>query len=315
MPAASLTGSGAVRRCTPASPPRAPQRDAPFDVTGFLLFVLCACATLLWFSQVGHRFRLLSGTSAGLGVLFAVAAAVLWRQQRRHPHPFLPLEVLRLPGMAWICLSVIGFAGTMFALLFLLPIYLQAGHGADAFDSGLQLLPLTLGLVVGSFLNGRVSVRTGRSGMLPPWGLAIAALALLSLAVLPATGWSIGIAMAICGIGFGSVMPNAQIGAQLLAGPERLGASASLLSLSRSTGASLGTAAFGGLAFLLLQPSGPRGRAAGLRLDRIDAELIAQSFDLVFCALALFAGLTALAASRAPVFELHEPGWRQQLHK
>ena len=48
----------------------------------------------------------------------------------------------------------------MFALVFLLPIHLQLGHGANASDAGLQMLPLTVGLVVGSTINGRITART-----------------------------------------------------------------------------------------------------------------------------------------------------------
>ena len=49
--------------------------------------------------------------------------------------------------MPWICASVVGFSGTMFALLFLLPIYLQVARHSTALDAGLQLLPLTAGIV------------------------------------------------------------------------------------------------------------------------------------------------------------------------
>lgn len=285
-------------------PPRSPHRDAPYDALGFALFVACASSALLWFTQVGQRFGLWSLASAVLAGTSVVTGAILWRQQQRHANAFLPLEVLRLPGVPWICLSVIGFAGSMFALLFLLPIYLQAGHKADAVDAGLQLLPLTLGLVVGSTINGRVSARTGKSGVLPPWGLGAAALALLALTVLPRTPWAIGVAVGICGIGFGTVMPNAQMGTQLLAGRERLGASASLMSLTRSTGASIGTAAFAGLAFLLLQPGDATTSGTGLRLDQVDPARVASSFDWVFVALAAFVGAAALAASRAPTLDL-----------
>ena len=154
------------------------------------------------------------------------AGTALWKQQQRHPNAFLPLNILRLPGVGWTCLTVVGFAGTMFALVFLLPIYLHVAHGASAVNSGLQLLPLTGGIVVGSTINGRVSARTGRTGQLPPFGLGAAALALLALAVLPpATGLITAVA-AVCGIGFGTVMPSAQIGTQTLAGREHLGAAA-----------------------------------------------------------------------------------------
>lgn len=294
-----------------SSLPRAPRsayRDAPYDPWGLLLFVLCATATLLWFSLVGHRFAPASAPSVLLLAIAVAAGVVLTRQQRRHAHPFLPLELLRIPGVAWICASVLGFAAAMFALVFLLPIDLQLAQGHSAADAGLQLLPLTAGLVVGSTLSGRISAHSARSGQLPPLGLAAAALALALLALLPASRWGITAAAAVCGVGFGFVMPAAQLATQMLAGRERLGAAAALLSLTRSMGASLGTAAFGGLAFALLRASGtPGSEGASLDVHALDPARATHAFHLVFGALAAWLLLAALCAWRAPRMDLGEP--------
>jgi MFS family permease len=282
-----------------------PARHAPYDPAGFALFVVCATSALVWFGEVGHGFPLVSIASGAFAAVALVAGFMLAGQQRRHPNAFLPLAILRLPSVPWICASVVGFAGTMFGLLFLLPIYLQVAHHSNALDAGLQLLPLTGGLVAGSTLNSRVSARTGISGHLPPWGLGAAALAVLALAVLPPVPWIITVAAAVCGLGFGTVMPSAQLATQILAGRERLGAASALLALTRSTGATLGTAAFGGLAFILLKP---QGSAIGesLQLQGLDPAHVAHAFRIVFGALALFAGLGALAAARAPVMDLRK---------
>lgn len=283
-------------------------RDAPYDPAGVVLFALCASGALLWLSLAGHRFPVVSPVSAALAGTAVVAGVLLARQQRRHPFPFLPLDVVRIPGVGWICLSVIGFAGTMFALVFLLPIYLQVAHKASAAGAGVQLLPLTVGMVVGSTLNARFSARTQRSGVLPPYGLGMASLALLALALLPPSPLSISIAAAMCGMGFGTVMPSAQIATQMLAGRERLGSAAALLALTRSTGAAVGTAAFGGLAFALLNVQAGSGEGAGLRLEGLSPERVTQAFHLVFAALAAYAALGAFFATRAPRMDLARRG-------
>ncbi|TFZ08077.1 MFS transporter [Ramlibacter humi] len=285
-------------------PTRSALRDAPYDPAGVVLFALCAVSALLWLSLAGHRFPVVSPASAVLLVLALSSGALLAWQQRRHAHPFLPLDVLRIRGVGWVCLSVIGFSGTMFALVFLLPIYLQVAHHSSATGAGLQLLPLTLGMVTGSTLNARFSSRVQRSGILPPWGLGAASLALLSLAFMPPSPAGIAIASAVCGMGFGTVMPSAQIATQMLAGRERLGAAAALLSLTRSTGAALGTAAFGGLAFALLNVSAGGGEGATLRLDGLPPERVAQAFHIVFGVAAIYAAAGAFAATRAPRMDL-----------
>ena len=282
------------------------KRHAPYDPAGFTLFVLCAASALLWFGQVGHGFPLVSPASAMIAAVALAAGFALARQQRSHPNHFLPLDILRLRGVPWICASVIGFAGTMFGLLFLLPIYLQVARHSSALDAGLQLLPLTAGIVAGSTLNSRVSARTGISGKLPPWGLGAAALAIVALALMPPVPWLITSAAAVCGIGFGTVMPSSQLATQILAGRERLGAAAALLSLTRSTGATLGTAAFGGLAFVLLQPGEGAGRGESLSLQGLDPARVEHAFHIVFGVLAAYAALAAFAAARAPCMDLRK---------
>ncbi len=285
-------------------PEPSPARAMPYDPVGLVLFALCASSTLLWLSLAGHRFPLLSTASATLAAGAIVAGGLLGWQQRRHPAPFLPLDLLRVPGIGWVCASVLGFAGTLFALVFLLPIWLQAGGQTDAAGAGLQLLPLTLGMVAGSTLNARLSRRWQRSGVLPPYGLGAAALALAALALLPPSKAGIAVLSAVCGIGFGSVMPSAQIATQMLAGRERLGAAAALLSLTRSTGAAVGTAAFGGLAFALLNVQAGGGESTALRLEGLDPQHVTRAFHLVFGVLAAYAAVAALAASRAPAMDL-----------
>ena len=286
-------------------PPPAPSstRDKPYDPAGLLLFAVCAASALLWLSMVGHRFAVLSVWSAVLAATAIATGTALTWQQKRHPFPFLPLDILRIPGVGWVCLSVIGFSGTMFALVFLLPIYLQVGHQSSAAGAGLQLLPLTLGMVVGSTFNGRFSAKTRRSGVLPPYGLGAAALALLAMALLPPSQLAIIIGSAICGFGFGTVMPSAQIATQMLAGRERLGAAAALISLTRSTGAAVGTAAFGGLAFKLLDLQGS-GEGATMRIDNLATANVDHAFHVVFGVVAAYAALAAVAAARAPRLDL-----------
>jgi hypothetical protein len=113
----------------------------------------------------------------------------------------------------------------------------------------------------------------------------------------------------VCGLGFGTVMPSAQMATQIAAGREQLGAAAALLSLTRSTGASIGTAAFGGLAFALLQPAGRSG--ATLQLQGLDPARVTHAFRIVFGVLAVFTFLAALAAVRAPRIDLREHAQRQ----
>ena len=60
----------------------------------------------------------------------------------------------------------------MFGGIALLPLYLQIVHGATPTQSGLLLLPLTAGIMVGSIISGQLISRTGRYKIYPIVGAA-----------------------------------------------------------------------------------------------------------------------------------------------
>ena len=272
------------------------------DVRGLLFFTSGAVCWLLWLSFVGHRFAWWSIPSV---VLFAAASVLTWalvRGERRSAAPFLPVELLREPGATKMVGVILCFASCFFACVFFLPVYLQVGAGAQAKEAGLLLLPVTLGMVIGSTVTGRVVARTARPTPMPMYGLTLSALALLGLGlVAPAAPRLAALGLAV-GMGFGTVMPCGQLVLQTLAGRARLGAAAATVSLSRAIGAALGTALFGALVFALLH---------GINLDAalgtrsaVDVARIESAFRTGFIAAAVIATLGAAIASRLPRIHL-----------
>ncbi len=274
------------------------------DVLGAVLFATATGVSLAWVSFAGHRFDWVSAPS----LTMVLAAAVLWLalfdREAHHPDPFLPVELLRDKSILRMAMSVVCFGACMFSLVFFLPIYLQLGAGASAQDSGLLLLPVTLGIVTGSTITGRVIARRGRPYPMPVIGLSLASAALFLLAALPLGRAALAATVFVCGIGLGTVMPTAQIVVQWLAGRERLGAAAAVVTLSRATGAALGTAGFGAVVFALLPGTDLRGMqaasaaAASLPSAAAGAVAIPQAFRAGFGAAAAVALAGAFAASR-----------------
>jgi EmrB/QacA subfamily drug resistance transporter len=277
------------------------QRAPLNDIGGAVLFALAASVSLIWVSFAGHRFAWLSAASLAL---LAAAAALWWvlvRRERQRKDPFLPVELLREPAIVPMTLSVVCFGAAMFSLVFFLPIFLQLGRGHGAREAGLLLLPVTLGIVAGSTTTGRLIARFGRPALMPMTGLCIAGSALLLMALLPLQPSLLTALGLLCGVGLGSVMPTAQIVVQWVAGRERLGAATSLVTLSRATGASLGTACFGAVVFALLPslgsaPLDAAGRAATGLADASGQTVFA--FRVAFAGAALVAFLGAFSASR-----------------
>jgi EmrB/QacA subfamily drug resistance transporter len=279
-----------------------PSQGKP-DALGIVLFALTATSTLVWLSSAGHRFAWGSATSIALVAAALAFAVALVRVERRTRRPFLPFELLALPAVRYAVLTVTAFASAMFAMVFYLPIYLQLALGSNPAESGLLLLPLTAGIVIGAALTGRIIVWTGRPTMIPGTGLVVAAIALGGLASLPSSrSLLVGLEF-VAGLGFGTVMSVMQIVTQTAAGPSRLGAAASTVSLARALGSSLGASAFGALIFGVIgaAPLHPAAPAADLR--------IAHAYRFAFVGAALLCLLGAWAASRVPAlrFDAEHP--------
>jgi EmrB/QacA subfamily drug resistance transporter len=266
------------------------------DAAGIALFALTMSSALLWLSWAGHRFAWGSVESLAGVVATLVLLALLVAVERRAERPFLPVELLRLPAVRYAVLTVMGFASAMFAMIFYLPVYLQLSLQSNPAESGLLLLPLTAGIVIGAALTGRIIVWTGRPTAIPGPGLLLSAASLAGLALLPATRPFLIVLGVTTGIGLGSVMSVMQIVTQSAAGPARLGAAAATVSLARTLGSSIGASAFGALIYGLiggtpvLSGTPSAAAAAGVR----------HAFEFAFFAAAGLCVLAAWAASRVP---------------
>ena len=283
-----------------------PAARSKLDRLGLALFALAVASTLLLLSFVARRFGYVSPEALGLGGLaLAFWLALLHVERavdRRGERPLLPIDLLRRPAIRQAVLTVIGFAAAMFAMVFYLPIYLQLALGSGSAESGLQLLPLTAGIVLGSGLTGRLIVWTGRPSRIPVVGLLIAAACLVALGLAtPDKRLVVGLGLGT-GFGLGCVMSVMQIVTQIAAGRERLGAAAASISLARSLGGSVGASALAAVVFAGLGNGDVTQRLA-------DPALRAQLREAFHHAFLVAAGLcvaAAWAASRLPVLHLRD---------
>ena len=128
-----------------------------------------------------------------------------------------------------------------------LPLFLQVVTGASATSSGLLLIPMMAGVVIGSNVAGRLVHRTGRYKAYPIIGIALAlvGLVLLSMIETTTTRLFISVAMGIVGVGIGASMPIMTIAVQNTAPQADMGAATSAVNFFRTLGSALGVAAFG----------------------------------------------------------------------
>lgn len=270
---------------------RHPEQVKNLDLGGIALFALASASALYWLTSAGHHFAWDSGTSVALLILAAAFFTWLVHQQGSHPSPFLAVDLLRDKAMLHLMIATALFSASMFALIFFLPIYLQLGHRLSAWDSGLLLLPLTTGTVIGSIFAGKFAARTGETKITLVAGLCLGTVALALLGLMPADTTTVAVLGLFAGACFGGVMPVSQVVSQAIAGRARLGVAGALVTIFRFVGGAAGTAMTGALVYALLP--GMDLRALILVADAAQIEAVIGAFHIAF----LFAaGLTAMAA-------------------
>lgn len=211
-----------------------------------------------------------------IAALLAIGA-VFVRRQLRQEFPLLPVDLLRIPIFALsMGTSICSFAAQMLAMVSL-PFFLQSALGRDEVATGLLLTPWPLAIVVMAPIAGRLVERV-HAGLLGCIGLAVFALGLFSLALLPAdpSNGDIIWRMVLCGAGFGLFQsPNNHT--IISAAPRnRSGGASGMLGTARLLGQTSG-AALVALMFNLFPTSGTH---ASLILAGVFATLAAAVSSL-----------------------------------
>ena len=175
------------------------------------------------------------------------------RIANRGGQPLADLQLFRSAGFRWgtILATLVSFA--MFGIFFALPQYFQDVRGADALGSGIRLLPLIGGMLVGMVAGTRLTAaRNGRAAPAGPRTVVTAGYLLMAAAMVlgalttlgSSTGYVLGW-VALAGLGLGLVMPSAMGVALGALSAERSGAGSALLTAMRQVGSTIGVAVLG----------------------------------------------------------------------
>jgi DHA2 family multidrug resistance protein-like MFS transporter len=175
-----------------------------------------------------------------------VLGYVLVRRQLSQDAPMLPVDLLRLPIFALsVVTSVCSFGAQAMAFVALL-FYFQDVIGRSQTETGLLMTPWPLAVAIVAPIAGRLADRHD-PGLLGGLGLAILAVGLASLALLPEQPTIVDMAlrMTLCGIGFGLFQtPNNKV--LITAAPrERSGGASGIQSTARLLGQTVGAALVG----------------------------------------------------------------------
>jgi EmrB/QacA subfamily drug resistance transporter len=234
------------------------------DPMGIVLFTAFVTAVLLALEQT-QRVNMAAAPLAGaLFAIGAVALVLLIRQELRTPSPLIPVGLLRQPAI-WHSDAMAAFHGaSLVSLITFLPVYLEVVRGMSPSQTGVLLVPLTIGIGTGSLITGRLVSKTGLTMVFPIYGLVMVTLTHVVFAfwgaVFPV--WCLALLMLWDGLFFGTVMGVVQVSVQSAAGPRRLGEAAASVQFSRSIGAGFGTALVATVLFAVLSLKNPEAARA-----------------------------------------------------
>jgi EmrB/QacA subfamily drug resistance transporter len=237
---------GALAATLPSVSERVPHA---IDYVGALVLAAGLSAIVLLTTLGGTTYGWGSWQIVALGVVGVGALGAFVGVERRAAEPILPPTLFsnRVFAVTGAIGFVIGFA--LFGALTYLPLFQQVVRGDSPTESGLQLIPVMAGVLIGSIGSGQIITRTGRYKVFPVVGTGLATVGMLLLSRLDAdTPVALGaLYMLVMGLGLGLVMQVLVLAVQNAVDYAQLGVATSGATLFRSMGGSLGTAVLGAI--------------------------------------------------------------------
>jgi EmrB/QacA subfamily drug resistance transporter len=286
------------------------------DPIGLLLFTTLVATSLLALEQA-QQYQ--ASALPVIGALFAAAALtllLLMMQESRVRSPFIPLTLLRQP-VIWRSDALVACHGAaLVSLITFLPVYLQVVRGHSPGETGLLLIPITIGIGTGSLITGRLVTRTRLTNVFPAIGLPLvtAAIVFLGFRIDEITTPALVALLIWIGLFMGTVMGVVQVVVQSASGLQRLGEAAASVQVSRSMGAAFGTAVVATILFAALSikhpetarvfaammEHGPPLASSSSEQTKLHEE-ISQAFRIAFWSIAGYTALGSLLAFSIPL--------------
>jgi DHA2 family multidrug resistance protein len=176
-------------------------------------------------------------------IIAGSAFLVLLVHEWRTPDPIVQVRILKNRKFAIPTLLLIVLTFSSYGMQILNPVFLQELLGYTAWKAGLAMAPRGLGVMAAMFLLGGIARRGYDTRPLVAFGFCLIGVSTWTLGSL-----NLGMAISnfiwptvIQGVGMGLVFPNLSAAALSSIPREQMGYAASLYSMTRNVGASIGT--------------------------------------------------------------------------
>ena len=220
---------------------------APLDVPGALLSA-GAVTTLVWGVINGPE----RGWTAPFTVVLLAGSAVLGAafvvRERRAAHKLVDPAIFADRRFTWGSVATVAVSVALFAIMFVVPQYLQSVLGDDPISAGLRLLPMMGGLLVAGGAASLI-IRAAGTRLTVAAGLTVLTAGLVVLShVHLATGYAlVAGGLALCGLGTGASIGAAMDAVMAAAGGDEAGVGAAVNSTLRQIGGAIAIAVLGGV--------------------------------------------------------------------
>jgi EmrB/QacA subfamily drug resistance transporter len=217
------------------------------DYVGFLTLGLGLCAVLLATSWGGTQYPWDSWQIFSLYIAGALLLGGFVINENYAEEPALPLRLWKNSVFTLSNVSNVAVSMAMYGAVFFIPLYAQGVIGVSVSNSGALLIPLLFSAIAVSILVGRLITRTGRYKGFVLAGLIVMGAGYYQLTRLGygSTQTDLTVAMVLLGLGLGAVMQTYVLIVQNVTSRRDLGIATSITQLTRSMGATFGTAIFG----------------------------------------------------------------------
>jgi EmrB/QacA subfamily drug resistance transporter len=213
-----------------------------FDIPGFILAGI-GFGSFMYALSEGPLKGWTTPAIMASGITGIVVLAIFVRHELRTSEPMIDLRIYS--NRLFRRMSTVSFfaTGGFLGALFVVPLYLQVGHGFSAMESGLAVFPEAIGVAISAQIVARLYPRVGPRRLMAG-GLMIVALSLLSVATLPVVDnvWVFRLNMFALGVGMAYVFLPNQAASMATISRAQTGRASTLFSVQRQIAAAGGVA-------------------------------------------------------------------------
>jgi EmrB/QacA subfamily drug resistance transporter len=215
------------------------------DTPGVLLSI-AGLGALVWAVIEAPERGWTDGLVLGAFAATLVLAVLFVRRQLRTRDPLLDVSLFKRPPFSLGSLAIASAFFALFGMIFLMAQYLQIVQGRSAIETGLVMLPLAFGLMIGSGLSHKINRKIGTPSQLTG-ALIIVALVIGSVALWqPDTPvWLLALFFFVLPLGMGNVMAPGTESVMSAVPDAKAGVGSAMNDVNRQLGGALGVAVIG----------------------------------------------------------------------